>query len=44
MMKLLTDQYWEGRERVEMKEFNPVACLKYKLEVNLVGINKCEEK
>lgn len=29
---------------MEMEEFNPVACLKYKLEVNLVGINKCEEK
>lgn len=43
-MKLLTDQYWEGRERVEVEEFNPVACLKYKLEVNMVGVNKCEEK
>lgn len=34
----------EGRERVEMEESNPAACRKYKLEVNMVGINKYEEK
>lgn len=44
MMKLLSDQYLEGKESVEMEEFNPVACLKCKLEVNVVYINKCGEK
>jgi len=44
MMKLLSDRYLEGRERVETKEFNPVTCLKYKLEVNTGYINKCGEK
>lgn len=28
----------------EMEEFNPVACLKYKLGVNTGYINKCGEK
>lgn len=29
---------------MEMEELNLIACLKYKLEVNVMGINKCEEK
>lgn len=34
----------EERERGEMEEFHPIACLKYKLEANTDYMNKCGEK
>lgn len=43
-MKLLSGQHLERMERAEMEKFSSVACLRYKLVVNIGYTNKYEEK